>query len=111
VEHRPVERVGFRESALDLGVTRPTEELFHGTSRLESHDRACSGNRGAHQSTVSVIQRGVRLGLFTAAEAELMIDRVRALATRSPLLTEGSYSFTGDGYATGNLLGDANRTV
>jgi hypothetical protein len=64
-----------------------------------------------HQSTVSVIQRGVRLGLFTAAEADLMIDRVRALATRSPLLTEGSYSFTGDGYAAGNLLGDANRTV
>lgn len=44
------------------------------------------------QSTVSVIQRGVRLGLFTAAEADLMIGRVRALAA-------------------GSLLHDPNRTV
>ncbi|SFP06035.1 hypothetical protein SAMN05421810_101839 [Amycolatopsis arida] len=31
-----------------------------------------------HQSTVEVILRGVRQGLFTMAEGELLIDRVRA---------------------------------
>jgi hypothetical protein len=34
-----------------------------------------------HQSTVASIQRAVRLGLFTEAEAELMISRIRVLAT------------------------------
>lgn len=35
-----------------------------------------------HQSTVASILGAVALGLFSAAEAELMIDRIRALATR-----------------------------
>lgn len=35
-----------------------------------------------HQSTVAAILRAVRLGMFSADEAELMIGRVRALATR-----------------------------
>lgn len=35
-----------------------------------------------HQSTVAAIQRAVGLGLFSAAEAELMISRIRALTTR-----------------------------
>lgn len=34
-----------------------------------------------HQSTVASILSAVALGLFSAAEAELMIDRIRALAT------------------------------
>ena len=34
-----------------------------------------------HRSTVASIQRAVGLGLFSAAEAELMIDRIRALVT------------------------------
>ena len=34
-----------------------------------------------HQSTVASIQRAVGLGLFSVAEAELMIDRIRALVT------------------------------
>lgn len=34
-----------------------------------------------HRSTVASIQRAVGLGLFSVAEAELMIDRIRALVT------------------------------
>jgi hypothetical protein len=34
-----------------------------------------------HQSTVASIQRAVGLGLFSVAEAELMIDRIRALVS------------------------------
>jgi hypothetical protein len=35
---------------------------------------------GPRQSTVATIQRAVELGLFTSPQAELMIDRGRALA-------------------------------
>ncbi|MFC3891387.1 hypothetical protein ACFOWZ_07855 [Lentzea rhizosphaerae] len=34
-----------------------------------------------HQSTVASILGAAGLGVFSAAEAELMIDRIRALAT------------------------------
>lgn len=34
-----------------------------------------------HQSTAASIQRAAGLGLFSVAEAELMIDRIRALVT------------------------------
>ena len=37
-----------------------------------------------HQSTVAAIERAVGLGLFGAADAELMIDRIRALSTGDP---------------------------
>lgn len=37
-----------------------------------------------HQSTVAAIQSAVRLGLFSTAEAEPMIDRIRALANSGP---------------------------
>jgi hypothetical protein len=40
---------------------------------------------GPHQSTVATILRAVELGLFTAAQAELMIDRVRAHLTALPI--------------------------
>lgn len=40
---------------------------------------------GPHQSTVAAILRAVELGLFTAAQAELMIDRVRAHLTALPV--------------------------
>ncbi|HEX6359634.1 hypothetical protein [Actinophytocola sp.] len=39
---------------------------------------------GPHQSTVATILRAVELGLSTAAQAELMIDRVRAHLTALP---------------------------
>lgn len=38
-----------------------------------------------HQSTVAVILRAVGLGLFTAAEADLLIDRIRAHVTAVPV--------------------------
>jgi hypothetical protein len=40
---------------------------------------------GPHQSTVATILRAAELGLFTAAQAELMIDRVRAHLTALPI--------------------------
>jgi hypothetical protein len=40
---------------------------------------------GPHQSTVATILRAVELGLFTAAQADLMIDRVRAHLTALPV--------------------------
>lgn len=64
-----------------------------------------------HQSTVSAIQRGVRLGLFTAAEADLMIDRVRARVTRSPFLLEGGNPFAGSGHVEKGFLNHPDRTV
>jgi hypothetical protein len=40
---------------------------------------------GPHQSTVATILRAVELGLFTAADADLMIDRVRAHLIALPI--------------------------
>jgi anti-sigma B factor antagonist len=40
---------------------------------------------GPHQSTVTTILRAVERGLFTAAEADMMIDRVRAHLTAPPI--------------------------
>ncbi|MET0235754.1 MAG: hypothetical protein ABW224_14010 [Kibdelosporangium sp.] len=37
-----------------------------------------------HQSTVDAILRAAKLGLFTAAEAETLIDRIRAHVTTYP---------------------------
>jgi hypothetical protein len=38
-----------------------------------------------HQSTVAAIVRALEQGLFTAAEAGLLIDRVRMPATEGPV--------------------------
>jgi hypothetical protein len=43
-----------------------------------------------HRSTVTAIRRAAQRGLSTAAEAELLIDRVRTHATTSLLSIEGS---------------------
>lgn len=40
---------------------------------------------GPHQSTVATILRAVERGLFTSAQAELMIDRIRAHLTTPPI--------------------------
>ena len=40
---------------------------------------------GPHQSTVATILRAVELGLVTAADANMMIDRVRAHLTALPI--------------------------
>jgi hypothetical protein len=44
-----------------------------------------AGIAGPHQSTVATILRAVDLGLFTSAQAELLIDRVRAHLNASPV--------------------------
>ena len=44
-----------------------------------------------HRSTVTAIRRAAQRGVFTAAEAELLIERVRTHATKSLLSIEGSY--------------------
>jgi hypothetical protein len=38
-----------------------------------------------HQSTVAAILRAAEMGVFTSAQAELLIDRVRALLTAPPI--------------------------
>jgi hypothetical protein len=50
---------------------------------------------GPHQSTVTTILRAVELGLFTEAQAELMIDRVRAHLTALPIATPITGPITG----------------
>lgn len=50
-----------------------------------------------HQSTVEYILRSARQGLFTAAEAELMVDQIRALATGLPSLIDDSDHSGGSG--------------
>ena len=44
-----------------------------------------AGVAGPHQSTVTTILRAVELGLFTAAQADMLIDRVRAHLTALPV--------------------------
>jgi hypothetical protein len=39
----------------------------------------------AHQSTVAAIVRAAELGLFTGAQAQAMIDRIRAHLTAPPI--------------------------
>lgn len=43
-----------------------------------------AGIAESHQSTVAVILRAVGLGLFTTAEADMLIERVRAHAVAGP---------------------------
>jgi hypothetical protein len=38
-----------------------------------------------HQSTVAAIVRAAELGLFTATQAQIMIDRIRAHLTALPI--------------------------
>jgi hypothetical protein len=45
-----------------------------------------AGIAGPHQSTVATILRAAELGLFTAAQAELLIDRVRAHLNALPVV-------------------------
>lgn len=45
---------------------------------------------GPHQSTVTAILRGVELGLFTVADADMMIERVRAHRTALPIMWPSS---------------------
>ena len=42
------------------------------------------GVAGSRQGAIAMIVRAARLGLYTAAEARLLIDQVRARATTDP---------------------------
>ncbi|WP_434446797.1 hypothetical protein [Lentzea sp. E54] len=79
-------RVLFQGSALDPGMTASDR----GGTRMAHFDQLpavapVAGIAEPHQSTVAAIRRAAGLGLFSAAEAELMIDRIRALTTGSPV--------------------------
>ena len=43
-----------------------------------------AGVVGSREGTIVVILRAAKLGLYTAAEARLLIDQVRAQATTEP---------------------------
>lgn len=43
-----------------------------------------------HQSTAAAIVRAAELGLFTTAQAQIMIDRVRALPITSSVVSSSS---------------------
>jgi hypothetical protein len=67
------------------------------------------GSAEFHPSTVAIILRAARLGLFTTAEAGLLIDRVHAHTITLPLSIQDSNS-TGAGQ-TGSLPVSLDRTV
>jgi hypothetical protein len=80
IERCPEKRVLFQESALDPGMAASDR----GGTPVTYIDQLPAGTPVAgiaepHQSTVASIQRAVGLGLFSVAEAELMIGRIRAL--------------------------------
>lgn len=85
IKRCPDKRVLFTESALDPGMTASDQGTPMAQLDQLPATTAVAGIAGIadpHQSTVASIQRAVMSGLFSAAEAELMIDRIRALATR-----------------------------
>jgi hypothetical protein len=66
---------------------------------------------GPHRSTVAAILRAARRGLFTAAEAELLIDRLRTHAATFPLTASDGLPSTGSGLTSSALPIRPNRTV
>jgi hypothetical protein len=48
-----------------------------------------------HRSTVAAILSAARQGLFTAAEADMLIDRIRTHMSALPIPTEDGHSFAG----------------
>jgi hypothetical protein len=68
------------------------------------------GSAGTCPGTVEIILRAARLGLFTATEAGLLIDRVRPHTTTSTMSILDSNPADGSGQA-GNLPISPNRTV
>ncbi|MGW6929712.1 hypothetical protein ACWGE0_06545 [Lentzea sp. NPDC054927] len=82
IQRCPEKRVLFRESALDPGMAgiRPRGTFIAHIDQLPA-GAPIAGIAEPRRSTVASIQRAVGLGLFSVAEAELMIDRIRALVT------------------------------
>jgi hypothetical protein len=68
------------------------------------------GSAGSCSGTVEIILRATRLGLFTAAEAGVLIDRVRPHTT-SPLLSIQDSNPAGGIGQTGSFPNGPDRTV
>jgi hypothetical protein len=68
------------------------------------------GSAESYPGTVEIILRATRLGLFTAAEAGLMIDRIRPHTTTPPMSIQDS-SPTGVGGQMGSRPISPNRTL
>lgn len=69
-----------------------------------------AGSAGTYSGTVEIILRAARLGLLTAAEARLLIDRVRP-PTSTPTLSIQDNNRAGLAGQAGNLPGGPDRTV
>jgi hypothetical protein len=63
------------------------------------------------QSTVAAILRAAQLGLFTEAEANSLINRVRTHVTTSPLPSRDSLPSMGNRQTSEVLSISPNRTV
>jgi hypothetical protein len=68
-----------------------------------------------HQSTVDGILRAARQGVFTAAEADVLIDRIRVHASVSPVESLASVEYSvpaaPGGHATSGLPHCPGETV
>lgn len=64
-----------------------------------------------HRSTVAAILRATQQGLFTTAEAELLIDRIRTHVTTFPSSTGDSLLAMGSKHMSGTLPVSPNRTI
>jgi hypothetical protein len=69
------------------------------------------GGAGSCSGTVEIILRATRLGLFTAAEAGVLIDRVRRPYTTSPLLAIQDSNPAGGIGQAGSLPNGPDGTV
>jgi len=68
------------------------------------------GSAASYPGTVEIILRAARLGLFTAAEAGLLIDRARTHAT-TPELSIQDTNRAGVAGHSGRLPASPDRTV
>jgi hypothetical protein len=69
-----------------------------------------AGSAESHHGTVAIILRSARLGLVTATEAGLLIDRVRPPAS-TPALSTQDNNRAGFAGQAGNLPSGPDRTV
>ena len=71
---------------------------------LPGSTRTCPG-------TVEIILRATRLGFFTAAEAQLLIDRIRPHTTTPPALSIQDNNRAGAAGPAGSLPISPDRTL
>jgi hypothetical protein len=64
-----------------------------------------------HRSAVAAILLAAQQGLFTAAEADLLIDRVRTHVTTFPVSNGDGRSSMGGAFTSGSLPISPDRTV